>query len=254
MNESYGEFQSIDRDSAIALSKTLKDHMSVMVHRALDAMMAITIAQDDTDRFVDAFKGQKKEKEDTVSTTSSEPKACTADSLDCDLEIWKKHLNHFLTADESEMLSAGTTSIQFFLSIGIRFYFERLKDKHFFIMTDLGEMLSVDRKIHELIGACWTIASGMPDSRKEYKRQYNSRVGKKSAPGGPNDTWESIKRELQGLDPKLKWSISGIADKIHNKVGKTKNTVIKLFKQKLGRDITGKAYRISEVITMCEKE
>lgn len=253
MNETIDEIQTIGRNSAIAMRKALNDHMEIMMDRAFDAMEVITMAHDDTDKFIADLKGKKKENvghSSTINHQHPEPKTNVTDPLGCSCELWQSHFNNFLLADINEMISEATSSIQFYLSTGIRYYLERLKDEDFFVLTDLAEMLTVDRKINELIVSCWAIAHGMPDRRKEFKRLYKSKIGKKES--GPDKTWELIKIELPKLNHDILWTISGIAGEIHNKVKKSQINVINLFKTRLGKHVTGKSYYLSEVINMCD--
>lgn len=262
MTENTNETQTIDTKQAIELRKNLNTHMLAMIDKALHALEMLTFVNDDVDKKMVEIMGAKHTGiETTPNAIIVQNVRETTDPLFCIDSLWPKDFSTFLSTDLKDPISNGTPGLQFFISIGIRYYCNRIKDNAFFIMSDLPEMLSVDRKMNELISACSALTVMLPTGLTEIKRKHNSRLGKRKE---PDERWKKVREALVILnkDPKKKkreWAISAISAEIREKIGGTQNTIIKDFKNHMGDDITSKKeskknYYISDLINMIDNQ
>ncbi len=131
---------------------------------------------------------------------------------------------------------------------------ELLKGDETQIIARLFEVMTLQH--YTLLALRWFALGNYlePSLRKEHKRVLGKRESNKNK---SITTWEGIITALKKYSENDKnrgkeYTICGIAQEIHNDISTTSNTVIRYFKNYLGKDVTRKKYQLPELINMCD--
>lgn len=254
---------NVSMEESIELRENINDHMRLVANFALMAIEQLTKSQDDFDKSLSDLLHEKIHPTDFSSLSIVPKKRIDAfQPVNPDNINWKTDFDRFMATSEDQLLE-DTGSVQYFMFAGVRYYLEKLKDEKFFLLSDLPEMLAVDRRITIMISYCYAKAIQKPNLSKEIRRLHNA-SSKRSAI--KNTSWKQVQAALNKIkadqaasrkkdEDEKQWTIGGISNYLYKNFDfPTAATIDKWFTERLGKEIKGKKYSLSDLITMANSQ